>query len=57
MGKNTKTDIAMRVAGLAISIYTLGLAFVLIKVGEGYQGGDVLTEHYRWVLQGIINLF
>jgi hypothetical protein len=45
------------VLGFAASIYIFGLLFVLLMVATGYQGGDMLTEHYRGVLQSIISLF
>lgn len=48
-----KTLLAI-VAGVAI-IYLAGLLLVLAKVSSGYEGGDLMTEHYRGVLQTIIN--
>lgn len=41
--------------GFMVTLYILGLLYVLLMVATGYQGGDVLTEHYRAVLQFIIN--
>ncbi len=41
--------------GIVVTIYLFGLLFVLVMVASGYQGGDMLTEYYRSVLQFIIN--
>lgn len=38
------------IAGL---LYLFGFVFVMLSVMNGYQGGDVLSEHYRSVLQVI----
>lgn len=36
-------------------VYLTGLLLVLVKVSSGYEGGDLMTEHYRGVLQFIFN--
>ena len=35
----------------AVVIYALGFGVVMLNVANGYAGGDMLTEHYRSVLQ------
>lgn len=40
---------------MAVLLYVFGLVFVLMNVAAGYEGGDLLTEHYRGVLQAILN--
>lgn len=32
-------------------LYMFGFVVVMVLVASGYQGGDLLTEHYRSVLQ------
>lgn len=49
------SKIILNTIGFAVSFYIIGLLFVLAMVASGYQGGDMLTEHYRSVLQFIIN--
>ena len=40
-----------------VTLYIIGLLFVIVKVANGYQGGDMLSEHYRSMLQTVIGLF
>ncbi len=47
-------QIILDTIGISVTIYLFGLLFVLAMVASGYQGGDMLTEHYRSVLQFII---
>lgn len=46
---------ATNIFGIALVIYMLGLTLVLAKIANGYEGGDLMTEHYRTVLQFIFN--
>jgi len=39
----------------AIALYFIGFLFIILLVAMGYQGGDMITEHYRSVLQSFIN--
>lgn len=39
------------------TLYMFGLLFVLAMVASGYQGGDMLTEHYRTALQAVVSMF
>ncbi len=39
----------------AIALYFIGLLLILLLVATGYQGGDMITEHYRSVLQSLVN--
>ncbi len=47
----------LEIIGIAVTIYIFGLFFVLAVVADGYEGGDILTEHYRSVVQFIVGLF
>lgn len=42
--------------GVLAVLYVVGFLWVMsLVMFEGYQGGDMLTEHYRSVLQAITN--
>jgi hypothetical protein len=41
--------------GAVSVIWLFGLIIVIGMVINGYQGGDMMTEHYRSVLQFIFN--
>ena len=41
----------LNILGWVAVFYVLGFLFVMIAVAQGYQGGDLLSEHYRAMLQ------